>query len=115
MTQANTMMTSEHKHGTQARGRVKTVKHDYEFLLIPIAGRQIDKAPTHDLEVITEDGEAVPAGAAWAKMIERGESAGKTLYSMSFNDPDLPEWSFAAFPVPGQDSQYVVRTDRRRS
>lgn len=67
-------------------------------------GRDPDKWPSHLIEAKAADGEAVEIGAAWRK--SKVDDRGRYDYlSLSFTDPDFPEWmrNLAAFPVEGSN------------
>lgn len=99
MSNIGTLEVKEDQDGYKARGRIETIKTQLTFLVSPVeAGR--DNAPTHKIEI--KAGERyVVVGDAWANMMQRGDNAGKVMFSLSFTDPDLPEWmrNIAAFPT----------------
>lgn len=101
-----------------ARGRVDTINHSLVFLMSPDGPSQSEKAPTHKIEV--KKGERyIRVGVAWMREMKRGENIGKKMFSLSLEDPDLPEWmgNIAAFPVGvgSEDGElYEIQHNRQR-
>lgn len=82
------------------KGTINTLKfslRDFEVRPNPEAGRSPD-APNYEV-VARNGGGEVPVGLGWEKEIQRGDSAGKTMINITFDDPSMERPIYvAAFP-----------------
>lgn len=103
------------------KGTLRTLKVHQRFELRPAqrdrsAPPPTEDSPTHEL-VAEVGGSKVPVGIAWQRKLERGDFAGYAMFSLAFNDPDMPEWTgnVAAFPRDDQGNYELVHSRPRQS
>lgn len=120
MTDIGELVASTDDNGRlRAKGFIVSLRLNLDPLYIapiPDNERLSGDSPTHRV-VVKPKGRARPIwiGVAWCKTLERGEAAGKPMFSISLHDPDVPEWArnIAAFPS-RIDGHYRVVYNRPR-
>jgi uncharacterized protein (DUF736 family) len=97
-------------------GYISTLKFSASFMFQPIKDKRSDRAPDYDLSVRTKDGREVAVGVVWKREIKRGDQAGKTMFSLAFDDPSLPQpLNVNAYPDEnGDPGAYVLSWTRER-
>lgn len=87
----------------QIVGNVKTLQMDLSFELVPNADQRTADSPTH---LVTCRG--IEIGAAWKRLIKKGDHQGQSMFSIFMDDPSFPAGlSLGAFPS-GTTGQYEV-------
>lgn len=79
----------------------------------PSAPRPTDDTPTHRVSI--EGRKNADLGVAWERNIERGDYAGRPMFSIALNHPEMPDWAgqLAAFPR-GNAGEYHLIHQRSR-
>lgn len=99
-------------------GRIQTLKFRTSFELVRLTDRgNSPDAPAYEINVKAADGGFVSIGNAWEKEIQRGDQAGKTMLSLSFDDPSFEKpLHVSAFPTDrgGPNGEYVFDMVWRR-
>ena len=87
----------------QIVGNVKTLQMDISFELVANAVQRTADSPTH---LVTCRG--IEIGAAWKRLIKKGDHQGQSMFSIFMDDPSFPApLSLGAFPN-GNPNQYDV-------
>lgn len=91
-------------------GSIKSLEYKGEFRMFDNKDIQGEGSPTHLLTMRDADGTIIIVGKAWEKEIQRGDYVGRAFYSMSFDEPSLPDWmgNIAAFPSDDEGRYDIV-------
>lgn len=89
------LISQPNNHDYPFKGNVKMRGFQADFELKRLE-KPVEKAP--DLEAVDREGFTI--GKVWAKKIVRGDSAGKHLFSMTFDGPFMEKAiNLTAFPT----------------
>lgn len=110
--------TGEVEQVEQVNGEVRTLRIALKLRLvaIPAADRGSDRAPDY-LVYGNLVGHWAEIGKAWARRIERGEQAGRQMFSINIEEEEVAEGTGAwvsAFPLRGEAAAYEIVRERKR-
>ena len=97
-------------------GEIRTMRVFLPFRLEPNSEARGESSPSHIVEAKSPMGHIFQAGVAWQRTIQRGDSVGKTMFSITIQDPEFGDQplNFSAFPG-GPDGQLTLSLDRKRN
>jgi len=72
-------------------GLISTLTLDVRFEMHPVAQAGNPNHPTHEIVVPSRSGRPVRVGSAWLRTSTRGERSGFKFFSLSFDDPSMPQ------------------------
>jgi len=94
------------------RGKIQTLRVNADFRVVPHKDEDIrtENSPTHDLKMKNAEDNYISVGSAWSKQTNDGGE----MFSLSFTDPDLPDFmqSLAAFE--DGHGMYRIPAQRKR-
>lgn len=95
------------------RGEIRTLRISQSFWLEVIKGQKSDKAPDYKIMAKSPLGHTCEIGAAWERTMQRGNSIGQSMFSLSLTDPSFGDEAinFSAFP---NNDGYEITFERKR-
>lgn len=95
-------------------GRLSTLSVDMPVVLAVNDDRRNDNSPDYLVLGKSPNGNPVQIGVAWRHSIGKGERAGKSMFSLVIDNPELPRMDLAAWPVDDMDGRWTVSGNRSR-
>lgn len=114
MSTIGTIQRGATKSGDVLEGYISTLTYNFRFKLVPAPNSQNPNAPRYHIITRNSAGIDVVIGAAWVKIIKRGEKEGEEFLTLTFDDPSFPKSLNVAAFKNADGGDYDVTFRRRQ-
>lgn len=95
-------------------GHLSTLAIDKDFALAVNDQPFSDRSPSHHVIMRGAGGQPIVVGKAWEHEIRKGERAGKTMFSLKLDSPEIPNLNLSAWPDDDDADRWYLVFDRSR-